>query len=243
VTEPLPWSTDPDALEATLRGHDERDWQEWSRHLLVESAADIPPGAERAWLKRTNASHRGIGEHRSLRHLIATAADQGFIDEISTLDGLERLELEWPVTASDLSALRKLTKLRHLSISGPRHVTDFKPLLELPNLRRLLVENAKHLSDAEWLSGAHHLEVIGLEGSIWTRQRIDSLKPFGGLRSLRGLFLTSVQLRDKDLTPIADCPKLEILACARFAPRAGFEQLQERRPDLRCRWFEPSMWA
>ena len=124
--------------------------------------------------------------------------DQDFLDEIGTLDRLERLELEWPVTASDLSPLRRLTVLRHLSIDSPRNVTDFRPLLELPNLRRLLVANAKHLSDAEWLSGAHHLEVIGLEGSIWTRQRIDNLKPFGGLRLLRGLLLASAQLRDKD---------------------------------------------
>ena len=132
VTEPHPGSTDPDALEATLRGHDERDWQEWGRDLLVESSADIPPGAERAWLKRTKASHRGISGHRSLRHLIATAVDQDFLDEIGTLDGLERLELEWPVTASDLSPLRRLTVLRHLSIDSPRNVTDFTPLLELP---------------------------------------------------------------------------------------------------------------
>ena len=169
--------------------------------------------------------------------------DQDYLDEIAELDGLERLELEWPVTASDLSPLRRLTRLRFLSIDSPRNVTDFTPLLELASLRSLLVENAKHLSDADWLADAHHLEVIGLEGSMWTRQQVESLRPFGGLRSLRGLLLTSVRLRDKDLTPIADCPRLELLSCARFAPRARFEELHRRRPVLQCDWFDPRMWT
>jgi hypothetical protein len=242
VTQPSPSAAHLAALERHFRGHDQRDWREWAP-FRVDSAADSPLTADRAWLKRVGTSHRGIGERRSVRHLIVDAADQACLDEVCTLDGLERLELGWPVTAGDLSGLRRLVHLLHLRIDSPRNVADFTPVLELPAMRQLLIENAKHLSDAGFLADAHHLEVIGLEGSLWTRQRVASLEPFRGLRSLRALLLTSVRLGDKDLGPLADCPRLELLACARFVPRPEFERLHGLRPELACTWFDPASWV
>jgi len=230
-----------DALARSLRGLDEIDRREWAADLC-QSADGVPADAEQAWIRRTKTSHRGIGERRLLKRLAAFGVDQAFLDEICALDQLELLYLNWPVTAFDLGGLRKLSKLRHLSIDSPRNVTDFTPLVEIPSLRRLFVENAKHLQDVEWLSGAHHLSSIGIEGSIWTKQHIRSLRPFAGLKSLEGLFLTSVQLRDKDLTPLADCPKLKVLQCARFAPREEFDRLHQLRPDIQSYWFEPAAW-
>lgn len=229
-------------LAQRLRGHDQLDWEEW-RPLHVLSAGLIPPDAERASLRREKKSHRGIGERRRLRHLVATAVDQAFLDEICTLDGLERLDLMWPVTAADLSGLRNLRRLVHLGIDSPRNVTDFALLLELPTLRRLFIENAKHMTDLDWLSGAHHLESLGVEGSLWTTQHLPSLRPLAGLRGLRGLYLTSVRLKDQDLAPLADCPGLRVLECARFAPREAFEQLRRLMPALECDWFRPDLWA
>jgi hypothetical protein len=230
-----------DALARSLRGLNEIDRRAWAADLC-QSAGAVPADAEHAWIRRVKTSHRGIGERRSLKRLAAFAVDQSFLDEICTLDQLELLYLNWPVTASHLGGLRNLSQLRHLSIDSPRNVMDFTPLVEIPSLRRLFVENAKHLHDVEWLSGAHHLQSIGVEGSIWTKQHIDSLRPLAGLRSVEGLFLTSVRLRDKDLTPLADCPKLKVLQCARFAPRTEFERLHRLRPDIQCYWFDPAAW-
>ncbi|MGZ8347848.1 MAG: hypothetical protein ACXWUP_12125 [Allosphingosinicella sp.] len=229
-------------LTAKLRGYDQRRREDWAG-LYTQRASDIPADAERAWLRREKASHRGIGERRSLRHLVATAVDQPFLDEICRLDGLERLDLEWPMTAADLSGLRHLTRLTHVGLNSPLNVTDFTPLLALPRLRRLFIENAKHVRDVEWLADAHHLESLGVEGSLWTKQRLTGVGPFAGLRGVRGLFLTSVRLEAKDLTPLADCPRLELLGCARFAPRAQFERLHRQRPELKCTWFDPLMWT
>lgn len=229
------------ALNDRFRGHLDRDWQEWST-FATERAVDVPLDAERALLHRTKASHRGIGERQRLRHLIAGAADQSYLDEICTIGSLERLELEHPVTAAHLDGLRCLTKLRHLSIDSPRHVTDFTHLLELPALRTLLITNAKHLTDLEWLADAHHLEVLGIEGSMWTAQRIPTLRPLAGLLGLRAFFATSTKLGDGDLSPLVECPNLELLGCARFAPREQFERLQARKPDLVCSWFRPESW-
>ncbi|HVF38127.1 MAG TPA: hypothetical protein VNA29_09340, partial [Sphingomicrobium sp.] len=73
-------------------------------------------------------------------------------------------------------------------------------------------------------------------------QKIPSLEPIGGLRSLRALFATSVQLADKSLLPLAQCPALRFIGCARFAPRQSFEELRQARPDLVCGWFDEDRW-
>lgn len=228
-------------LNDRYRGHDTRDWEEWATFATTD-AREVPLDAERALLHRVKTSHRGIGERQALKHLIAGSADQAYLDEICTITGLERLELEYPVTAKTLDPLRSLTRLRHLSIDSPRHVADFTPLLELPSLTTLLITNAKHLTDIVWLAEAHHLEVIGIEGSMWTDQKIPTLAPLAGLRGLRALLATSTRLGDRDLSPLADCPRLDFLGCARFAPREEFERLQQRKPDLVCTWFRPEAW-
>ena len=230
------------ALVHRFRGHDTRDWEEWAS-FATTSGAEVPLDAERAWVTRERSSHRGIGDRQALRHLVAGAADQAFLDEICALTGLERLELEYPVTARSLDGLRALTRLRHLSIDSPRNVTDFTPVLDLPELRTLLITNAKHLTDLGWLAGATHLEVLGIEGSIWTAQRIPSLAPLAGLTGLRAFFAVSARLADRTLTPLAECPRLELLSCARMAPREEFERLHARRPDLVCTWVRREAWT
>src|SRR5688500_17075655 len=88
------------ALNSQFRGHDTRDWQEW-RALATTSAAEVPLDADLAWLSRVKASHRGIAKNKMLKHLIAGAVDQDYLEEICMPGGLERLELEYPVADSD----------------------------------------------------------------------------------------------------------------------------------------------
>jgi hypothetical protein len=231
---------DESELNSRFRGH--IDWVDWGA-VRTESAKDVPLSADRAWVKRVKSSHRGINTRQGLKHLVAEAADQAYLDEICALTSLERLDLEWPVTARSLAGLVSLQRLKHLSVDSPRHITDFLPLLELPALRTLLITNAKHMTDISWLADSHHLEVIGIEGSMWTEQRIPTLRPLAGLWSLRAFFAVSARLGDRDLSPLAECPNLQFLGCARLAPRDEFERLHARKPTLVCSWFRPEQWA
>ena len=132
------------ALNARFRGHADRDWEEWRVRHYYGDAASIPDSAAHAWLGREQKqSYRGIRAKRALRHLIVGNADQAVLDEVGQIDGLERLELEGPMLARDLSPLLALTSLRFLSIDSPRHLADFAPLLALPGLRTLIITNAK----------------------------------------------------------------------------------------------------
>ena len=231
------------ALNARYRGHDDRDWQEWQAKHFYRDASVVPGDADRVWLGReSKLSHRGLAEKQAIRHLIVGNADQACLEEIGQLQDLERLELEYPMLAADLSPLLDLPRLRHLSIDSPRKLADFSPLLQLPALRTLILTNAKKMTDLEWLSSAHHLEVLGIEGGMWSTMTIPSLSPLAGLSSLQAFLGTSTKLLDKNLMPLAECPSLKFIGIARVAPRDEFERLSEARPDVYCDWFRPEMW-
>ena len=210
-----------------VEGHDawgtiSRDWQEWSRHRLVGPRLTSRRGRTASGFRRTKASS-GRRRARSLRHLIAAAVIRT-TRMIAALDGLERLELEWPVTASDLAPLRRLTRLRFLSIDSPGGTSRTSPpCSSLPSLRSLLVENAKHLSDADWLADGDHLEVIGLEGGMWTRSGSRASGRSAGCDRLRGLLLHRCDCATRTSRPSRTVRRLELLSCARFAPPARFE--------------------
>ena len=213
------------------------DWAQVRAHW-VERAADIPAGATFAGLGREKASHRGIGAHRSLTTLFASSVDQAYLDEIGELEALEYLWLGWPVTARDLTPLTRLERLRFLKLDSPRNVTDFAPLTRLPALTHLFTENAKHMDGLEWLAPLKgQLTALGIEGSMWTDQKLPSLAPLARF-AFEALCLTSTRLADKDLTPLASCPNLRFLSCARFAPRERFDELKALRPDIACSWFD-----
>jgi hypothetical protein len=208
------------------------------RDTYTDRAETIPLNAEFAVLGREKNSHRGIGERKRLKTLVAGSPNQDFLDEICELSELEHLELTWPMTATDLRGLTRLRKLRVLKIDSPRNIIDFTPLLDLPALTSLFIENARHLIKLDWLAPLKgRLWSLGVEGSIWTMQKVPSLKPLAGF-GFEALFLTSVRLKDKDLTPLAGCPNLKHLLCARFAPKNNFEALKSLRPDIQCLWFD-----
>lgn len=226
-----------------FRGHSDRDFAEWGERYAHTQACDVPTDAQNAWIGRQKLNYRGIGARQNLRHLICGNVDQPFLNEIGTLVGLDRLELEWPMVAKDLSPLLGLKGLTYLSIDSPRHVSDFRALLELPALRTLIITNPKKMTDLSWLADAHHLEVIGIEGGILTPYNIPTLEPLSGLRSLRAFLGVSTRLADQSLEPLINCPRLEFLGIACVAPQPEFDRLKNAKPNLICDWFRPEMWA
>ena len=216
---------------------------EWRVNYVHGDASDIPTSATKAWIDRQKLNYRGVGKRRTLRHLISGNVDQQFLAEIGELAHLERLELEWPMVAKDFAPLLKLEKLAFLSIDSPRNIRDFLPLLDLPALRTLIITNAKNMTDLEWLGEAHNLEVIGIEGGMWSPQKIPTLKPLAGLRSLKAFLGVSTKLADKSLVPLIECPRLEYLSIACVAPQSEFKGLKAAKPNLVCDWFRPEMWA
>ena len=212
-----------------------REWRSWPGCKTIIS--EIHPNSERLHFYRKKKSHKGIKKLKATRELLAKQVDQDFLDEICELDSLNYLEME-VVTAPDISPLLNLSHLRYLKIYGLRNARDLSALTKITSLRKLFVENTKYLSDLDFLDIMQPLETIGIEGSMYTKQKIASLKPLSNLKSLQAIFLSSVQLTDKNLDYLASLPKLNYLSCARFAPKSSFESLRSLMPDLVCNWCD-----
>ncbi|QKG70070.1 leucine-rich repeat domain-containing protein [Erythrobacter mangrovi] len=209
---------------------------------LYLRGSEVPKSVSYAYVGRERSSHRGIKNQTQLRELSALSVSQDFLDEIGHLRELEYLEIPKFFTAKDLGPLLNLQKLRILKISSPHRITDLTPILELRSLERLFIENASKMTDLEWLRPLKtQLKVLGVEGSMWTRQEIPSLSPLDGF-GLEALFLTSTRLGDKSLAPLRSMHSLRYLGTALNAPRSEFRALQKALPDLECNAFHDSAW-
>jgi hypothetical protein len=206
-------------------------------------ALGIAPDAKIGAHHRHKTSFRGISTRQRLRILTASAVDQDFLDEICELKGLEQLTLEWPVTAASLAGLSALPGLRTLRIDSPRNVTDFTPITRISRLTRLDIENAKHLTELRWIRPLKdRLFALGIDGSINTTQKIESIDPLDGF-AFEELTLTNVSAADKDLSPLINCRNLKKLRCAKSVSTfEGFMTLADARPDMACDWFSPEHW-
>ncbi|MGB3316488.1 MAG: hypothetical protein WBB85_18980 [Albidovulum sp.] len=209
-------------------------WEGNSRFLTRLS--DIPKETSTVLFYREKRSQKGISKLKGLKRLGARMVNQDFLDEIGELNELVELKLEI-VTATDLSPLEGLTKLRALRLANISKISDFSLLPRLPALRYLYIENAKKLTSLDFLEHAQSLRRLGIEGGLYSPQKIPTLAPLGELRNLEELYLASVQLVDKNLSYLTGCENLTVLRCARFAHEDEFNKLSSLMPQLDCHWF------
>ncbi|MBL4828394.1 MAG: hypothetical protein JKY55_00640 [Aliivibrio sp.] len=212
-----------------------REWIEWPD--CVTSVTDITETSNSVHFYREKNSHKGISEFKNITRLLAKQVNQEFLNEISELKNLEYLELE-TVTAETLVKLSDLPNLRYLKIQGVRKASDFITLLDIKSLEKLFIESAKNLGSIDFISGAQQLVVLGLEGGMYTKQKLDSVKAISGLANLEALYLSSVQLLDKNLDYLSSNPKLSYLSSARFAPKSSFDSLKTLMPNINCNWCD-----
>lgn len=212
-----------------------REWRSWPRSEVSLTA--INESAETVSFYREKNSHRGIGRFTCIKNLSAKQVNQDFLNEICLLGKLECLEIE-VITAEDLSPLTQLGKLKLLKLDSVRNAKDFQSLIAIASLRKLFIENAKHLDNIDFLGDAHNLIALGIEGGMYKKQKVASLQPLSGLKSLEALFMSSVQLGDKNLDYLSTIPNLKYLGSARFAPRSSFTSLRQLMPGLICNWCD-----
>lgn len=200
------------------------------------TTTDIQPDARDVVMYRIKQSHKGIGAHRHIRRLWAHAVNQAFLEEIAQIDALEMLYIT-RVSATDLTPLRNLQRLRSLSVIDATKVTDLNWLPRTASLQALAVENMKRVTDLDALALLTQLKALAIEGSVWTAMRVASLAPLRALKQLEYLFLTNLRVADKSLKPLHGLTGLRALQCANFFPDAEFAALANARPGMRCDWL------
>ncbi|GAB1259287.1 hypothetical protein NBRC116494_37900 [Aurantivibrio plasticivorans] len=204
---------------------------------IKRNLSDFSPDIEYLNFWRKQNSHAGVGSLQKIKHLTATSVNNSFFNEICKLESLDSLVLS-DIEIDNISALDKLPNLRYLSLVKLKPCDGLASLVKLPKLEKLWISESKNITDYHFLKGANNLVALGVEGDIWTKQKVHSLKPFSEMDKLEALFMSSVQLKDKDLSYIASNPNLKYFSVARFAPKRSFDELRRIRPDIVCQWCD-----
>ncbi len=80
--------------------------------------------------------------------------------------------MKWGDANDSFPPLSALPNLRHVHLGSLTKVTDLRPLAGMKQLRSLEIENFKGVEVFDGLAGLTGLELLSLDGSIWTEQRI-----------------------------------------------------------------------
>jgi len=165
--------------------------------------------------------------------------NQKMFDAACNVPNLEGLFIKWS-GIKNIDSLRIPKKLRHLWLGSSSQLESIDVLGELTSLVTLELQQLNKISDFNVLSKLTNLEGLGIDGSMWTTQKIDTLKPLANLRKLKYLTLISTQLKDKSFDPILNLTELVYFQSSWNYPEAEFEKLKSL-PKLKYGNVETSL--
>ncbi|RDC65318.1 hypothetical protein [Adhaeribacter pallidiroseus] len=110
----------------------------------------------------------------------------------------------------------------------------------LSNLRTLNLEQLNKISNFSQLSSLVNLQGLGINGGVWTAQKIASLKPIGSLTKLKYLTLINTRAQDKSFEPIMHLKELVRFNSSWNYPEAEFKKLKSL-PNLKYGNVETSL--
>jgi hypothetical protein len=210
---------------------------EWP--IISRDLATVPRNATKVKLVIKAVGYELLREFESLESLWCYGIDQRKLEQIVSRVSLRELYLDWYLRITDVGPLKKLTQLKVLRFDSCSNIKSLEQVGELDNLVGLAIENFKNVHNIKPLSNLTNLKDLAVEGSIWTRMKIESLAPLTNLTTLEFLGLTSLKVLDESLEPLANLKNLKRLNLANAYPFEEFARLAARLPGTECQWFVP----
>lgn len=210
------------------------DWKSLPEHKFTVEG--LPNDISSLRFRRVKNSHRGIGRFHNLELLVAFCVNQDCLDEIATLPRLHTLHID-EISATDLTPLQRCRSLRRLIIKGGTKVQTLDWVKGLPPLEAFLIEHFKLVRDLSPLTALRSVRAIGIEGSMWTTQKVNTFLPLTELSKLEAVFIANCRAEQDSLKPFHVLRQLNILQAPGFYPDADFLALRSALPQLRCDWF------
>lgn len=156
---------------------------------------------------------------------------QKIFDAVCRMPNLETLWIKWS-GIKDITRLPALKKLRHLHFGSSPEIENIEPLAAMTGLETLEIENFKKFSDFSVVAGLTQLQGLGINGSIWATQDIDTLEPVRALQNLKLLTAFNSRIKDKSFGPILGLKNLVTFDCSWNHPESEFEKLKSM-PNLK----------
>lgn len=151
---------------------------------------------------------------------------------------LEGLFIKWS-GIKDISSLQNATGLQHLHLGSSSQVESIEILGSLIGLATLNLQQLNKISDFSILANLTALEGLGIDGGMWTAQKIDTLKPLTKLRNLKYLTLIHTRLKEKTFDPLLELTNLVRFESSWNYPETEFDKLKAL-PNLKYGNIETS---
>ncbi|MEW9897702.1 hypothetical protein ABWL39_03540 [Chitinivorax sp. PXF-14] len=178
-----------------------------------------------------------LPELQQLRWLsIWSHVTQPLFEAACRIEGLTCLQIKWS-NIKRLDAIAGLGALTYLHIGSSTKVESIEPPADLASLKVLELENFKLISDFSPIARLPRLESLAITGSMWGRQRVDSLEPLAGMTWLKSLAIATTHV--ESLRPLAALKTLAYLGLGGWLPMAEYAWLSAKLPNTECQWFRP----
>jgi hypothetical protein len=199
----------------------------------------LKPAEQRALVQRWCALLPTLGDVRVL--WFQSRVTQEMFEAACSMPSLEGLYIKWS-GIEDLSPLAGLRNLSHFHLGGAPSAGPMETLCSLPKLVDLEIRKVRAAGDLAFLRGLPQLRALSLSGDSNSSKplKIDTLTPIADLSQLERLVLSTVQVQDGLLSPLARLLKLRHLFLANRFPMEECARLAGRRPDILCDLFEPA---
>ncbi len=160
-----------------------------------------------------------------------TRVNQRLFDAACLMPNLEALYVKWGGIKS-VASLLGCTKLRVLHLGSNPGIQDIDQLQNLFQLQALQIENVPGASHLEFVAGLANLEILGIDGSMWSTQFVESLEPLKNLPHLKYLSLINTKVRNGGLLPLLHIKSLVNIRTSLFFTAEDFAALRSGLPLL-----------
>lgn len=167
-----------------------------------------------------------LPELKEVRYLwLPSRVTQQIFDSICEMENLEGLWIKWSGIKS-IDKIINLKNLKHFHLGSSSQVENIDVLGEMNNLMTLETEHLNKIIDFSILKKLTQLKGLGIDGSMWTAQKIDSIEFLSYLQELRYLTLTNTKIKEKSFDPILKLQNLVRFNCSWNYPEKEFNKLK-----------------
>ncbi|MEO6613549.1 MAG: hypothetical protein ABIT05_16250 [Chitinophagaceae bacterium] len=150
---------------------------------------------------------------------------QQMFDAACQMPNLEGLYIKWS-GIQRLDLLKNNTVLKHFHLGSSSKIESITPLTGLKAIETLELEQLNKITDFSPVFTLHNLLGLGLDGSMWTTQKIDTLRGVENLNQLQYLSLANSKIKDKSFDPLLKLNNLVRFSCSWNYPEEEFDKLK-----------------
>lgn len=154
-------------------------------------------------------------------------ASQKIFDAICDMPNLIGLNIKWG-GIKNIDKLIKLKNLKYLHLSSSS-IESIAIIEKMKNLEILELENLGKISDFTSIGNLRNLKGLGVDGGMWSAQKIDSLEFLEPLINLKYFTMTNSSLKSKSFDPLLKLDNLIRFSSSWNYPEKEFDKLKAMR--------------